>query len=209
MVLELRLLLELNGQPGQMFLARAAGIPFWTIFAVWVGTEVWLQRRRRLPAGALKRDQGSMTLLIATVWSGVGLGLSASWYLRGLSIGRGQVPLFAAGLVLMGSGLLLRWWAVSVLGPSFTVEVGTSPEQSLTSAGPYRWVRHPSYSGSLLTIVGISLCCGNWLALAALVLPFVGYGYRIQVEERALLARFGDSYRAYMGATTRLLPGLI
>lgn len=203
-----------GGQAGQMFFGQpgvdpVGGVIFWTAFALWVGSEIWLQRRRPLPAGASSHDQGSMSLLIVSVWSGVGLGLCATWFLRGLAIGTGREPLFVAGLVLMGSGLTLRWWAVAALGSNFSVEVGIQPEQELIAVGPYRWVRHPSYTGSLLTIIGVGICCANWIAVAALALPFVGYGYRIHVEEQALLLRFGEAYRGYMRATKRLLPGLI
>jgi len=196
----------------------AAGLPrassigtvaFWAIFGIWVGGEVWLQQRRRLPTTASNRDMGSMRLLIASVWLGVGAGLASSFRLPGLAIGAGGEPLFTAGLALMATGLFLRWWAVAVLGSAFTVAVGVQDQQDLVAAGPYHWVRHPSYSGSLLTILGIALCCANWLALAALVLPFAAYAYRIHVEEEALLIRFGDAYRAHRRRTTRLVPWLL
>jgi protein-S-isoprenylcysteine O-methyltransferase len=106
----------------------------------------------------------------------------------------------------MLAGLLLRWYAIAVLGSAFTVKVGIRPDQRVSQRGPYRWVRHPSYTGSLLTIVGILLCCTNLLSLLAVALPVAGYVYRIRVEERALVASLGDAYRAYMRKTRRLIP---
>lgn len=197
--------LEPAGLPGA---GSGAVFAFWAIFLIWVGGEVWLQQHRRLPPSATNQDIGSMRLLIASVWTSVGIGLASSYVLTELSIGNGNESLLEVGLALMVIGLALRWWAVAVLGSAFTVTVGVQSQQRLVAAGPYRWVRHPSYSGSLLTLVGVALVCANWLALAALLLPLGAYSYRIYVEEIALSARFGDAYRDYHQSTRRLVPWL-
>ncbi|HKC18217.1 MAG TPA: isoprenylcysteine carboxylmethyltransferase family protein, partial [Candidatus Dormibacteraeota bacterium] len=75
--------------------------------------------------------------------------------------------------------------------------------------GLYRYVRHPSYSGSLLTVLGVLLCSTNWLALACFVLALPGFLYRIRVEEGALLTALGEPYRDYMARTKRLVPFLL
>jgi protein-S-isoprenylcysteine O-methyltransferase len=194
------------GQPG----ATGAGIAaFWTLFAAWVAGELWMQWRRRLPAGASARDRGSMAVLVALVWGAVVAGMAASLLLPGAGIRTGTAGLFAAGLALVLGGLVLRWYAVAVLGAAFTVTVGTRAEQRVVVRGPYRWVRHPSYTGSLLTILGIVLCTANLVALLAFALPLAGYAYRIAVEERALLVGLGDDYREYMRRTRRLIPFLL
>lgn len=114
--------------------------------------------------------------------------------------------MFWSGLAMMLAGLILRWYAIAVLGSAFAVEVGIRCDQQVIERGPYRWVRHPSYTGSLLTIVGILLCCTNLLSLVAVALPVGGYVYRIRIEERALVASLGDAYRTYMRRTRRLIP---
>ena len=76
-------------------------------------------------------------------------------------------------------------------------------------AGPYRWVRHPSYTGSLLTIAGVLLCLVNVASLFALIIPLAGYAYRIRVEEDALVRSLGEPYRAYMRRTRRLIPFVV
>ena len=182
------------------------GIAFWTLFAAWVLGELWMQWRRRLPTGAAGGDRGSMVLLVVMVWSGVVLGFAAALLLPGAAIRTGATALFAAGLALMLGGLVLRWYAVAVLGPAFTVTVGTRAEQRVVARGPYRWVRHPSYAGSLLTIVGVLVCATNAVSLLALALPLAGYAYRIPFEERALAEGLGDEYRRYMRRTRRLVP---
>jgi protein-S-isoprenylcysteine O-methyltransferase Ste14 len=88
-----------------------------------------------------------------------------------------------------------------------TVEV--DPGQAVVSAGPYRWVRHPSYSRLLLIVAGFGLATGNWLALViCIVLPLPPLLRRIQVEEAELTGVLGDRYRAYQAQTKRLIPGL-
>jgi protein-S-isoprenylcysteine O-methyltransferase Ste14 len=182
---------------------------FWTLFAAWVLGELWMQWRRRLPAGVASRDGASMGLLVALVWAGVVLGFVAALLLPGAAIRTGRGALFTIGLVLMLGGLVLRWYAVAALGPAFTVTVATRAEQRVVASGPYRWVRHPSYTGSLITILGVLLCATNVVSLLAFALPLAGYAYRIHVEEGALVAGLGDEYRDYMRRTRRLIPFLL
>lgn len=74
--------------------------------------------------------------------------------------------------------------------------------------GPYRWLRHPAYTGMLLMYAGINMALGTWLGTLIGVGVFLTATlYRIQVEEKALVEAFGEQYRAYMRHTWRLLPG--
>jgi protein-S-isoprenylcysteine O-methyltransferase Ste14 len=79
----------------------------------------------------------------------------------------------------------------------------------VVTSGPYRWIRHPSYTGALLTLLGILVCCLNWLSFFALLLAIAGYAYRIRVEEAALAEGLGDAYRDYMRRTRRLIPFIV
>jgi protein-S-isoprenylcysteine O-methyltransferase Ste14 len=106
-------------------------------------------------------------------------------------------------------GMALRWYAIWVLGASFTCDVATRPGQEVVQSGPYRWMRHPSYTGSLMTVLGVLLCCDNLVSPAALAVAVAGYAYRIRVEERALATDLGSAYRDYMKRTKRLIPFLI
>jgi len=111
------------------------------------------------------------------------------------------------GLAIIWLGTLLRAWAVFSLGRAFTVVVQITPGQHLITAGPYRWVRHPAYTAVLLALGGFGLAVGSWLgAILAIAIALIGIGYRVRVEERALLAAFGDEYRNYMQHTGGLFP---
>ena len=114
---------------------------------------------------------------------------------------------FAIGLVILVAGLVLRGWSVKTLGSYFTAAVKVSIDQPVVSAGPYRVLRHPSYTGLLLAMTGVGLASANWVSLIGMtVLPLAGLLWRIRAEERALLATLGDPYRAYAAQHKRLVP---
>jgi protein-S-isoprenylcysteine O-methyltransferase Ste14 len=115
--------------------------------------------------------------------------------------------IFGISLAVAWAGIALRWWAFRTLGRYFTFTVMTSANQPVITNGPYRFVRHPSYTGLLLIIAGIGFNYGNWLSLASLVLfPLIGFIYRIRVEEAALAATLGEAYTSYATGRKRLIP---
>jgi protein-S-isoprenylcysteine O-methyltransferase Ste14 len=146
-----------------------------------------------------------MVFLVGAVWLGVAL----ARMVPGAAITSGRDLAFWLGIVLALAGIALRWYAVITLGRSFTTSVMTRPDQTVIRAGPYRLVRHPSYTGLLLTVLGLVLCSTNWLALACFPLAVVGFAYRIRVEEQALLDGLGQPYRDYMRDTKRLVPFVV
>ncbi|WP_051367802.1 methyltransferase family protein [Hamadaea tsunoensis] len=119
----------------------------------------------------------------------------------------GGVWVFALGAAIAWFGLLLRWWSFVSLGKYFTVVLETSNDQPIVDRGPYRVLRHPSYTGLLLAFAGFGLMLGNWVsAVGAVGLILIGLIYRIRVEERALSAAFGDRYREFAASRARLIP---
>lgn len=114
-----------------------------------------------------------------------------------------------AGPVLMWTGLVVRIWAIVVLGKSFRTTVEVDAGQKVVDSGPYRWVRHPSYTGILLLMVGLGLVYGDWPALAILlVLPLGVLIHRVLIEEAVLTEVLGQAYTDYAARTKRLVPGL-
>jgi protein-S-isoprenylcysteine O-methyltransferase Ste14 len=183
---------------------------FWAVLYLWIGTELWLGfRRRHLPSGATDHDAGSKWLVIASVWTSVAIGMWIAFLFTGAAIRSERIAVFTGGLVLMVAGMALRWYSIRVLGASFTCEVSTRPGQVVVESGPYRWVRHPSYTGGLLTLLGVLVCCVNWASPAVLIVAVVGYAYRIRIEERALAMGLGTPYRDYMRRTKRLIPFVV
>jgi len=106
-------------------------------------------------------------------------------------------------------GIVLRWYSAGILGEYFTFDIATRGGQVLIEAGPYRYVRHPSYSGALLTLLGFGFALGNWAGLVAAVFCLgAAHSYRIPIEEAALTAALGDPYKEYVRRTWRLVPFL-
>src|SRR6202171_4177905 len=188
----------------------ASVVTLWVVIYLWIGVELGLgSRRRTLPAGATDHDAGSKWWLIGSVWTSVAIGFWVAFLVPNVAITTGRTTLFIIGLVLMLAGMALRWYSVRVLGISFTCEVSTRPGQAVVQTGPYRWVRHPSYTGGLVTVLGVLLCCCNLASLAALIVVIAGYAYRIRIEESALANELGQPYQDYMRRTKRLIPFLV
>ena len=107
------------------------------------------------------------------------------------------------------TGVALRWWAIRTLGKQFTRNLQIAEDHRLVVEGPYRRIRHPSYSGAILMLAGVGLGLGNALSLAAcLVLPAIGYLQRIPREEALLRTELGEPYVEYARRTRRLVPGV-
>jgi protein-S-isoprenylcysteine O-methyltransferase len=102
---------------------------------------------------------------------------------------------------------LLGMWSIVHLGRFFTVDVAIASDHHVVDTGPCRRVRHPSCAGAVLAFAGHGICLGNWVSLLAVTVPVArAFLLRIEVEERALIAALGDSYREYASRTHRLLP---
>ncbi len=153
--------------------------------------------------GERRQDRGSYWGVLIAIYSAITL----IFVIRGLRLGLLPTLFQWIGLALVWIGILVREWAILSLGRAFSVIVRVDTDQSLIMSGPYRWIRHPSYTGSLITIGGLGLAAGSWLgAILAIAIVLIGYSYRAYVEERVLLEAFGDQYHAYMRQTGRFLP---
>ena len=111
------------------------------------------------------------------------------------------------GAVVLPGGVALLAWAHHHLGRSFHSFIVTKEDHVLVETGPYRYIRHPIYLAYLLDYVGGGLLAGNWVLT---VVPIVAYAVlvvlRLGQEERVMISKFGDAYKAYMARTGRLVP---
>jgi protein-S-isoprenylcysteine O-methyltransferase Ste14 len=182
---------------------------FWGTFAAWILPEVNAWRVKRSSDSSKARDKGSLNFIVILWWIGIAVGFLFSMLLPQAGISWKRNSLFAFGICFMLMGVTLRWYSAAVLGKYFTFDVAIQSGQVLIEAGPYRYIRHPSYSGALLTLLGFGLALGNWAGLAA-ALSCLGfaYAYRIPVEESALALALGETYKQYMKRTWRLVPFL-
>jgi len=118
--------------------------------------------------------------------------------------GRG---VFVLGAVVGWVGLLLRWWSFATLGRYFTTVVKTSADQVVVGRGPYRFLRHPSYTGLLAAVLGCGLMLGNWVGVCtSFLLILSALVYRLLREERAMIDAVGDAYLDFAKDRARLVP---
>jgi protein-S-isoprenylcysteine O-methyltransferase len=180
-----------------------------TLSAVYVISEFGLSIVKRARSGESRvADQGSLAL----IWLVVGFSMFSAFSLKY------AVPQFdfqsraaaaSIGTAVFVAGLAIRWYAIIYLGRFFTVNVAIARDHKLIEDGPYRYVRHPAYSGGLLAFLGLGLCIGNWVSIAVVAVPILSvFLWRIHVEEAALLLGLGKQYRSYMDRTKRLIPGV-
>jgi protein-S-isoprenylcysteine O-methyltransferase Ste14 len=108
------------------------------------------------------------------------------------------------GVIAMACGLLV--WTLHCLGTNLTDTVVTRQKHTLIVYGPYRWVRHPFYDSAALLVVAVFLITANWFFFVIGGVLFCLLIIRTRTEEKNLVARFGNSYRAYMERTGRFLP---
>ena len=124
-------------------------------------------------------------------------------------IGLVELPMWlqVLGLVVVAGGTLLRHVAISQLGELFTWKIAILDVHQLKTDGLYRWIRHPSYTGRLLGIIGLSLTFESVVALLiALLIHAPVILRRVRLEEIALRLHFGAHFESYAGRTARLVP---
>jgi protein-S-isoprenylcysteine O-methyltransferase Ste14 len=171
-------------------------------------------RLRAARAGdKLDRRQEGIFILIALRAAGIGMWIAVlTWMARPslfawASFDAG-VPARIAGAALVAVGMLWTWWVMRTLGDNLTDTVVTRARATLVTAGPYRWVRNPLYTGLLVLGPALALAADRWIFGAACLTVFALLAVRTAKEEANLIARFGDEYRAYMARTGRFLPRL-
>ena len=179
------------------------------VIVLWLGSEVIIVITRTGPFRVRGQDRFSGQALVAGVVLSVWLGIYVGNRVPAAAIMSGRSYVYGLGIAIALAGIALRWWAVATLGRFFTTRVMTSADQTVVQSGPYRFVRHPSYTGGLLTVLGVLLCSLNWLSLACLVIVLPGFAYRTHVEETALESALGDPYRDYERRTKRLVPFVV
>ena len=180
---------------------------FWLSYSAWCALEIWVFSRDRRAVAGEKRDRGSLYALIAALIIGIWMAFSAPHLAPFARIPLSRLLMIRCGVVLMWLGIALRLWAILTLGRFFRTSVFVLDEHRLITTGPYRLLRHPAYSGTLLTLAGIGMAMDNWISLLGILLGgLIGYGWRIRVEERALRQRFGASFDQNCERTWAILP---
>jgi protein-S-isoprenylcysteine O-methyltransferase len=179
--------------------------------SMWLGlsyavSEIGISLFKRSKTGSSGTDRGTITLL----WITIGVSIGVSMYVRSLTpwaVVPALVALQPLWLVMFVAAIGLRWWSIHHLGRFFTVNVAVAADQTVVDDGPYRWVRHPSYTGALAAFLAYTLYVGHAIGIFVVMIPITAaFLTRIRIEESALSAALGEPYRAYMRRTKRLVP---
>lgn len=178
----------------------------WGSFLLWFVVESVIRRRSR--GDSVESEDWTYSLMGILLIAGVaGATVVASTNVAPLPGSAEWVV--AAGVILLWLGVAFRLWAIFTLGRFFKLTVTIQEGHRVVDRGPYRWLRHPSYTGALLAGAGIGLALDDWLSIVVLLGAMaIAYLIRIPVEERALLEEFGEDYADYAARTARLVPGL-
>jgi protein-S-isoprenylcysteine O-methyltransferase Ste14 len=178
-----------------------------SVSVCWSVSEILLAFAKRSKAAeGDSHDKSSLKLL----WLTIGVAVSG-----GVIVGSNQIGLISsygpwisiAGIFLIILGLIIRWIAILTLRKYFTVDVAVQSGQKIIQKGVYKYIRHPSYTGSLLSFLGLGLSFSNWLSVLAIFIPvFIAFYYRIRIEEKALTNVLGLEYVNYRKNTRMLIP---
>ena len=157
-------------------------------------------------SAAVRQDRGTRVIVALALYLAIAAALAAA-RVPGLRVDANNWWTLGLGLAIVFAGAALRDWAIVSLGRYFRREVTIEPGQRIVRRGPYRVLRHPSYTGICLILAGFGLTFGSWVsAVVALLIVFVGLLPRIRVEEHALAQAFGSDYTTYATSTDRMLP---
>ena len=166
----------------------------------------WRRHSARTEGGSRSEDGGTMRTLWATAMLSIAAGVMVSLWRVGPGLPAG-VPWGWVGAAVFVLGAAFRWWSIVHLGKFFTVDIAVARDHRVVDSGPYRRVRHPSYTGLLLQYVGWALSLNSVLALPVVLVPmFVSLWYRMRAEEAVLTGALGEAYSAYCLRTKRLVP---
>jgi protein-S-isoprenylcysteine O-methyltransferase Ste14 len=195
----------------------AAGV-FWALWLGLIGYDGWLAFSPGPPDSTLDigypsrvLDRRSRLLVLAGVAAGSALAVTAALQLRVAGLGDRWTG-YAIGLCVVAGGLAMRIWSARPAAPLHpdppdTASVGLPA--AVRTDGPYRLVRHPTYTATLLSLAGFGIALDNIVALlAVIVVPLPWIAYRVAVEERALHGMLGPRYAQYRGQTASLIPGV-
>ena len=174
----------------------------------WGASELIITLARRSGSNAVSQDRHTLGLMWLVTLTSIGFGILAAYRLPYCRMPSADVVLKLA-VCLFAVGLVLRWYAVFYLGRFFTANVAVALDHRLIDSGPYRFVRHPGYAGSLLAVFGLGMSFHNWASLLIIFTSGCAVTlWRIHIEEQALTRALGRQYSDYTNRTRRLIPGI-
>lgn len=182
---------------------------YWLVLAIWVIWEgYWFVSARSVKRATSKEPWTSRGPIVLGLVLSALLMLAPQWF--GSFIAQRFLPeddwIYFAGLGLLLVGVYWAFWARATLGRNWSGRVTIKEDHELVTGGPYRWVRHPIYTGVLFAFTGSALALGRIGNLFALAIMLAIFAYKIRLEEKVLEEHFGARYVGYRHKTKTLIP---
>ena len=131
-------------------------------------------------------------------------GAEPGWFYA--TIGPHSIALYWIGVALLLGGLGFAVWARRRLGRNWSGTVTIKQDHELIRTGPYRWVRHPIYTGLLLAFIGSTVALDQWRGVVATLLVTLAFLLKIRTEETWMTETFGAAYTRYRTEVRALIP---
>jgi protein-S-isoprenylcysteine O-methyltransferase Ste14 len=181
---------------------------FEIIWIAWLLSEIFLNRLWRSKiANSKELDKNSLNLIWISIVVSMTLGILCSNYWVAPIVTNSALLYIGSALIVIG--MIIRFIAIRTLGKFFTVDLAIHGNHSLVQHGLYKTIRHPSYTGSLLSFFGFGLSLNNWISLIIIFVPIlITFINRINIEEKLMLSQFGPDYETYKKKSKRLIPGI-
>ena len=178
---------------------------------VWIISEILIGILRNEKGNPSKQHRNKSTsgLYIVTFLSiSMAIYFSQASHIYGIHLTKSaQTYAYYLAVILIVGGILVRGTAILTLKQQFSVNLTIIDNHKLIDNGIYHYLRHPSYSGALLSFLGLCITFLNWLSLIIVFFSVLAvYLYRIGVEEKMLINHFGNEYVNYSHKTKRIIP---
>lgn len=183
-----------------MFICDILWLVFWALWVVWA---LWMKKAERRESVA--------THLLHTLLGAAGFILmfsnaGAPWPWLYLRVLPPELWIEGLGIAIILAGFAFAIWARIHLGRNWSSSVTAKVGHELIRSGPYKWVRHPIYTGLLFALFGTALVRGQVRGLVALALVYAAWKIKSRVEEHMMTSTFGAEYSAYASATGAMFP---
>lgn len=188
-----------------VFFAQAPYVAIVVVTALLVGTSLF--SNVSFSAGT-REDKSNRWILVAFGVLAIFIVLLPPWCDRHNLLTIGGPGLRWAGVVIYTLGGVLRLTPTFILGSRFSGLVAIQPGHKLVTTGLYAHIRHPSYLGLLVLLIGWALCFRSLAGLLLVVLAFIPLHSRMRAEDKLLAEQFGTQYADWHARTARLVPGL-
>jgi protein-S-isoprenylcysteine O-methyltransferase Ste14 len=177
--------------------------PLILLAIIWVGFELVISiLLRSNKSKAVSFDRSSILI----IWLVLSLSVTAAVF-ESFRFNQPSAFVYYSGLGIIIAGMILRITAIISLRKMFTTTIAIQDDHALKTNGLYSFIRHPSYTGSLISFAGLGIAFGNCLSLLTLLIPITAvFIYRIRLEEKMLGKHFGNEYEDYKKKTKKLIP---